>query len=93
MIGEFVIVRCRDAGVHTGYLKEQSGRAALLHEARRIWNWQGAFTLNEVANSGVAEESRISEAVPQILLLEACEIIPVPDEDARENLRRSRNGA
>ncbi len=91
-IGQFVIVRCRDAGVHTGILREQTGRACVLTDARRLWQWSGAFTLNEAAVKGVAETSRISEPVPYILLLEASEVIPCLPK-AIENLSRSRNGA
>lgn len=92
MIGRFVIIRTRSAGVHTGFLLEWSGTAVQLGEARRIWSWAGAFTLNEIALRGCAEESRISEAVPLIALTEAIEIIPCTPE-AQDNLVRSRNGA
>lgn len=92
MIGKFVIVRTRSAGVHTGYLREQAGTAAVLAEARRLWRWSGAFTLNEAALHGVGEDSRISEPVPLILLTEAIEVIPCT-ETAKLSLSRSRNGA
>lgn len=92
MIGEFVIVRTRSAGVHLGILREINGTAALLHDARRLWRWTGAFTLNEIAVGGCGEESRISQPVPSILLTEAIEVIPC-SEQAEKNLRRSRNGA
>lgn len=91
MIGQFVIVRTRSAGVHTGYLVESFGTAVTLREARRLWAWKGAFTLNEIALRGCAKESRISEAVPLILLTEAIEVIPCL-EAAVINLRQSRNG-
>lgn len=89
MIGEFVIVRTHSAGVHMGILAECSGTAALLKDARRLWRWRGANTLNEVSQQGVAQGSRISEPVPQILLTQAVEIIPCSDK-ARENLEVSR---
>jgi len=91
MIGEFCIVRCRDAGVHMGYVREIAGRAVRLHEARRLWRWNERFTLNEVAVDGAGEESRISVPVDDILLLEACEVIKCTTK-AIENLKRSRNG-
>ena len=88
-IDQFAIVRCRDAGVHCGVVKSIVGRQVELHDARRIWNWKGANTLNEAANSGVGEESWISDPVPVIILLDACEVIPTTDQ-AAQNLRRSR---
>jgi hypothetical protein len=92
MIGKFVIVRTRSAGVHMGTLTESSGTAVLLRDARRLWSWRGAFTLHEVSLHGCDESSRISEAVMEIGLTEAIEVIPCT-ETARKNLVRSRNGA
>ena len=92
MIDEFCIFRTRSAGVHCGTLVEMNGLAALVKDARRIWQWQGAFTLHELANSGGAESSRISEPVPRILLTEVIEVIPCTVK-AQKNLSRSRNGS
>lgn len=92
MIGEFVVVRTYTAGVHMGTLKEMNGTAVLLEDARRLWRWNGAFSLNEVSQKGVGETSRISEPVPSILLTQAIEVIPCSTQ-AKKNLSRSRNGA
>lgn len=73
-----VIVRTYSAGVHIGHLEKRAGKELTLTNARRIWYWKGAFTLNAVAVFGVdRKESRISVAVPEITLTEAIEIIPV----------------
>jgi len=92
MIGRFVVVRTFSAGVHMGYLRACVGTAVELTEARRLWRWNKAFTLNEISQKGCGEESRISEPVPEILLTQAIEVIPC-SEIATTNLRRSRNGA
>ena len=92
MLGKFVIVRTYSAGVHTGYLREVAGTTVILAEARRLWSWSSAFTLNEAALRGVGESSRISEPVPEIYLSQAIEVIPCSKE-AEANLKRSRNGA
>lgn len=92
MIGDFCVVRTRSAGVHTGFIKEISGTSGFLIEARRLWKWSEAFSLNEVALYGVGENSRISEPVALIYLSEIIEAIPCT-EKAKQNLRRSRNGA
>ena len=89
MIDEFCIFRTRSAGVHCGTLVEMNNLAALVKDARRIWQWRGAFTLNELANHGGAESSRISEPVPRILLTEVIEVIPCTME-SRKNLENSR---
>ena len=75
-----VLVRTYSAGVHIGTLKERNGKEVTLTNARRLWSWSGAFTLSAVATQGVDRaNSRISVAVPEILLTEGIEIIPVSD--------------
>ena len=78
--GDEVIVRCYDSGVHIGRLVKDSvnGRVVKLTDARRLWQWSGAFTLNAVSQNGVKRaNSRISISVPEITLLDVCEITPV----------------
>ena len=78
MIGAYVIVRCRDAGVHAGVLDAHEGRECVLTNARRLWKWvpaDGAAFLNGVANHGLTADSKVGEAVSRIHLTENCEII------------------
>lgn len=89
MIGQFCIVRTYSAGVHMGVVVECNGTAVTLKNARRLWRWNGANSLNEVSQNGVAKDSRISEPVPMILLTQAVEVIPC-SKKARENLEESR---
>ena len=90
MIGEYVVVRTRSAGVHCGTLVESAGTAVLLAGATRLWRWYEAFSLHEVSQFGVGERSKISEAVPRVLLTEAIEVIPCSDQ-AKASLSRPRN--
>lgn len=75
MIGEYVIVRTYSAGVHFGKLESREGKEVVLSDARRIWYWEGAFTLSAVATNGANTKSKLSLAVAEILLTEAIEII------------------
>ena len=76
--GPEVLIRTYSAGVHIGVIKSREGREIVLTNARRLYSWQGAFTLNAVATQGVTRaNSRISKPVSEITLLEAIEIIPV----------------
>ena len=77
MIGDYVIVRCRDAGVHAGYLVSYEGREVVLSRSRRLWYWKAAkgHTLSAVAEYGITSESKIPAEVKTIVLPEACEII------------------
>lgn len=80
--GKEVIVRTWSAGVHFGTLVRQEGTEVVLHNARRLWRWEGAFTLSAVAVNGVGKGSKLAVPVPQILLTEAIEIIPCTEEAA-----------
>lgn len=42
MIDRYCIVRCRDAGVWAGVVKQLAGRAVLLADANRIWAATGS---------------------------------------------------
>jgi hypothetical protein len=78
LIGKYVIVRCREAGVHAGVLVSHEGRECLLSDARRLWYWKpacGAAFLSGVANEGLDAASRIGAAVASLHLTENCEII------------------
>lgn len=89
----FVIVRTMYAGVHTGTLESNDAKTVVLSDARRVWRWRGANTLNEMSLRGIDETySRISEAVPSITLLDTVEIIEC-SKDAKANLERSRWGS
>lgn len=75
------LIRTYSAGVHAGTLKSHDGKTVVLTDAVRIWRWRGANTLHELALRGPAQEwTCISEAVPEITLTEAIEIIPINQE-------------
>ena len=91
-IGRFCVVRTFTAGVHCGTLRESSDTAVVLTDARRIWRWRGANSLNELSQHGAAQEhTRISEPVPLILLTQATEVLPC-SEKAQKNLTKQRWG-
>lgn len=77
-IGTMVVVRTYSAGVHFGQFAGRDGREVVLNNSRRIWQWRGANTLNEIALRGIdVKNSRVSEPVASVTLLEAIEIIPM----------------
>ena len=88
LIGDYVIVRCRDAGVHAGVLVDYEGREVVLKESRRLWYWKckSGHTLSGVAIHGLDAESKIAGVVSEIILPEACEIIPC-DKVAERSIR------
>lgn len=81
MIGKYVIVRCRDAGVHAGVLESTNGRECVLSDSRRLWYWKpanGQAFLSGVAAYGLDSSSKIGAPV-KIHLTENCEIIECSD--------------
>ena len=85
-VGQHVLIRTYSAGVHFGRLKFRNGTEATLSDARRIWSWKGANTLNEIATKGIDQSaSNVSQPVPEIDLTNVIEVIPL-SEAARSNL-------
>jgi len=79
LLGQFVIVRSRDSGVHAGTLVSIQDRTVRLTGSRRLWYWRAAkgHTLSGVALHGLnAEGSKIAGELGEIVVLDACEIIP-----------------
>lgn len=74
----YVIVRTRSAGVHAGELISRNDMEVELKNARRIWYWDGAASLSQLAMEGVSkpENCKFPCEVTKITLTEAIEIIP-----------------
>ena len=49
---DYVIIRTQNAGVHAGVLKAKKGDEVELVNARRIWYWDGAASLSQLAMEG-----------------------------------------
>ena len=83
----YCIARCHDAGVHAGFVKEQVGREVVLLHTRRLWRWHGR-TLSGLALEGTdnAEQCKFAPEIPEIKVLDACEVIPCTDQ-AIQSLR------
>jgi len=84
--GDFVIVRCRNAGVHAGTLVSRDEHTLELANSRRLWRWWSKFTLSGLAMNGVllGKESSCKFAcvLPKIQLTcsDVCEVIPCTKE-------------
>lgn len=79
---QFYIIRCRDAGVFFGHVRERKGDEAVLTDVRRIWYWKGAASISQLATEGVSEPKacRFSVAVPEMTVLGVIELIPCSDQ-------------
>lgn len=93
---QYVIARSTNAGVFAGTLHApvtQLGDAAkldtlVLTGARRLWYWDGAASLSELATRGTSNPGgcKFPAEVPMVHLEGVCEVLPV-SEEARKTIK------
>ena len=73
----YKIVRTYSAGVFAGYIEERDGKEVTMRNVRRIWYWDGAASLSQLAVDGTCKPENCKFAVPvdRILVTEAIEIL------------------
>lgn len=78
----YVIVRTYSAGVFAGTLENREGKIVKLSNARRLWYWEGAASLSQLAMEGVKkpESCKFPQEVDEVFLTEAIEILSVTPE-------------
>ena len=76
-----VIVRADRAGVFFGTLKEKNGSEVTLTDCRRLWYWNGAASISQLAVEGTKnpDDCKFTLVVPTITILGVIEIIPCAD--------------
>ena len=81
MMGKKVIVRGDRSGVFFGTLAERDGREVKLEKCRRLWYWDGAASISQLAVDGVTEPDncKFTVTVNEIVILDAIEIITCSD--------------
>jgi len=75
----YCMVRTYSAGVFAGTIVSRKGKEVVLKDARRIWYWDGAASLSQLATSGTSkpQNCKFPEPVASVLLTEVIEIIPI----------------
>jgi hypothetical protein len=81
LIGKVCLVRTYSAGVFLGEVVRREGKEVHLKNARRVWYWDGAASLSQLATDGTSKPKscKFPAAVPDVLLTEAIEIIPASE--------------
>lgn len=76
---KYVICRTYSAGVFAGFLESRNGREVVMRDARRLWYWDGAASLSQLAMEGTKkpENCKFPCKVDRVELLEAIEILDV----------------
>lgn len=73
-----VIVRADRAGVFFGEIKERNGSEVVMTNVRRLWYWDGAASLSQLAVDGVSkpQDCKFTVTVEELVILGVIEIIP-----------------
>lgn len=84
---EYCIIRAAQAGVFAGFLESRIDGEVFLLNARRLWYWDGAASLSELAMRGVSkpEKCKFPCPVEKIAVLGVIEVIPCT-EAARKSI-------
>jgi hypothetical protein len=90
----FVIIRTENAGCFAGELADGNrfetngeNREVILRDARRLWYWDGAASLSQLAVDGTSkpDKCRFPTPVPSVLLTQVIEVIECT-EQARQSI-------
>ena len=86
---KYCIVRTYSAGVFAGYVESRNGQEVVMRQVRRIYYWDGAATLSQLAMSGTSkpQNCKFPVAVAKIELLQAIEVL-----DCTEAAKKSIEG-
>lgn len=87
-MNKYYIVRGDRSGVFAGNIKERNGREVVMTDVRRLWYWEGACSISQLALDGTncPENCKFTVTLDEITLLDAIEIIPCTDK-AEKSIR------
>ncbi|MBK9216945.1 MAG: hypothetical protein IPM59_15395 [Chloracidobacterium sp.] len=79
---KYVICRTYSAGVFAGFLESRNGKEVVLTNARRLWYWDGAASLSQLAMEGTKQPKtcKFPDRRDRVELTEAIEILDVTPE-------------
>lgn len=80
-----VLVRGDRSGVFYGTLVKREGQEVELKDCRRIWRWDGAASISQLAKDGTANPGgcKFTVTIDQIIILDAIEILKCTEEASK----------
>ena len=77
-----VIIRSEKAGVFFGELVERDGQEVKMRNVRRLWYWNGAASLSQLAVDGTNKPSdcKFTVIVPEMEVFGVIEVIPCTEK-------------
>lgn len=81
-VGRKVIIRGDRSGVFFGTLAEKDGKEVVLINCRRLWYWDGAASISQLATEGTVKphNCKFTVTLDEIVITDAIEIIPCTDK-------------
>ena len=81
-IGKKVIIRGDRSGVFFGTLVAKEGREVKLENCRRLWYWDGAASISQLATDGTVkpDNCNFTVTVSEIIITDAIEVILCTDK-------------
>lgn len=72
----YYIVRGNRSGVFFGNIKERNGQEVTMTNVRRLWYWDGAASISQLAQEGTVRphDCKFTVTVDEIQVLDAIEI-------------------
>ena len=77
--GDYVLIRSGKAGAFAGEFVEKNGTEVTLKNARKIYYWYGAKTVEDIAVNGIKRinNCKITVEVSEIIIDDVCQVLPV----------------
>ena len=76
------IIRGDRSGVFFGEIADRNGQEVTIRNCRRLWYWDGAASLSQLAAEGVTrpQQCRFTVTVDELTVLDAIELIPCTEK-------------
>lgn len=87
-VGKYYVVRGEKSGVFAGEIVSRNGQEVEMKNCRRLWYWQGACSISEIALNGVqrAEDCKFTVTIDNIEILDIIEILECTPK-AKESIK------
>lgn len=82
---QYYIIRGDRSGVFFGQIANRNGQEVELRNVRKLWYWDGACAVEQLAIDGVTRpsECKFTVVVPEMIVTDAIQILPCSDKVAK----------
>ena len=86
MDNKYYIIRGDRSGVFFGQIAGRSGQEVKLRNVRKLWLWDGACAVEQLAVDGVTQpchDCKFTVVVPEMVVTDAIQILPCSNKAAK----------